>query len=307
MARPEGEFLAAGREVRRVTLAGAVINVALSAFKITAGTIGSSQVVVADGVHSLSDLSTDFALLIGLQYWSAPADESHPYGHRRIETLVTAFIGVVLAFVALGLGYNALVTLRVRHVGPPGLIALIAALASIIVKESLYHWTMGVGKRTKSKAAIANAWHQRSDALSSIPAVLAVAGARYSPGWYFLDHIGALLVCAFILRAAWRIGWDAVQELADMGAGPKIHGRIESICLATEGVLGVHKCRTRRLGFGLQVDIHVQVKPELTVREGHGIAGLVKEALLEKGPDVADALIHLEPYEGEGPKPPDRS
>lgn len=291
----------AGGEIRRVTLVGVAANLGLAAFKISAGIAGSSQVVTADGVHSLSDLTTDFALLIGVGYWSAPADECHPHGHRRIETVITVFIGVVLTVVALGLGYNALVTLKVPHAGPPGLIALAAALVSIVVKEMLFWWTLRVGKRARSQATIANAWHHRSDGLSSIPAAVAVAGARFFPDWYFLDHIGALLVSAFILRAAWKIGWSALQELTDAGGGASAHVRIEEICTAVDGVRCVHKCRSRRLGYGLQVDIHVQVDPELSVRDGHAISGAVRAALLREGPSVVDALIHIEPYESGGP------
>ncbi len=284
-------------EIRRVTLIGVAANLGLAGLKIAAGIMGASQVVVADGVHSLSDLTTDFALLVGMKYWSAPADESHPHGHRRIETVVTVFIALVLTATALGLGFNAMITLKAPHVEPPGMIALIAALVSIVVKESLYHWTLRVGTTVRSPAVIANAWHHRSDALSSIPAALAVAGARISPDWYFLDHVGALLVSAFILRAAWQIGWTSLYELTDAGGGSESHARIEEICLAVEGVLSVHKCRTRRLGFGLQVDIHVQVAADISVREGHAIVGIVKNTLLEKGPEIVDVLIHLEPHE----------
>ena len=285
------------KEVRRVTWVGLAANVLLSTFKIVAGTIGSSQAVVADGVHSISDTTTDLAVLIGVHYWSVPPDQTHPHGHRRIETVITALIGLVLALVALGLGYNALMTLKVKHAGPPGLIALIAALVSIASKEALYRWNVVVGKRISSPALMANAWHHRSDGLSSIPVAIAVAGARYFPGWYFLDHVGAVLVSIFILRAAWDIAWPAINELTDSGAPPETCEQIEKICLATDGVQQVHKCRTRQLGFGLQVDLHVQVRPDLTVRQGHDISEAVKQRLLKEGPNVVDVVTHLEPYE----------
>lgn len=282
--------------IRRVTWVGLIANVLLSAFKIVAGTIGASQAVVADGVHSLSDTTTDLAVLIGVRYWTAPPDETHPHGHRKIETLITVFIGFALAIVALGLGYNALTTINVKHAEPPGMIALIAALFSIISKEILYRWNVSVGTRIKSSAVIANAWHHRSDGLSSIPVAIAVAGTRFAPEWYFLDHVGAALVCIFILQAAWKIAWPALNQIADSGGNPEVCRQIEKLCMDTEGVIEVHKCRTRYMGVGLQVDIHILVKPDITVREGHDISEAVQQKLLKEGPEVLDAIIHIEPY-----------
>ena len=284
-------------DIRRVTLLGLIMNIFLSAFKIAAGTVGASQAVVADGVHSLSDTTTDLAVLVGMRYWTAPPDETHPHGHRRIETLITLFIGFTLATVALGLGYNALKSINVKHADPPGMIALIAALISIISKEILYRWNVSVGMRIKSSAVIANAWHHRSDGLSSIPVAIAVAGTRLAPDWYFLDHVGAVLVCVFILQAAWKIVWPALNQIADSGGNPEICRQIEKLCLDTEGVIDVHKCRTRYIGTGLQVDIHILVKPDITIREGHDISEAVKQKLLKQGPEVLDAIIHMEPYE----------
>ncbi len=283
------------RTIKRITWIGLAINVVLSGFKIAAGTLGGSQAVAADGVHSLSDLVTDLAVLIGVRYWSAPPDESHPYGHRRIETVVTFFIGLALAAAALGIGYNAVATIPESHSRPPGLIAVAAAVASIIIKEGLYHATRIAGKRARSSALMANAWHHRSDGLSSIPAALAAGLTRLFPDWYFLDHVGAVIVTVFILQAAWRIAWPALKELSDAGAGRETCERIREICLATDGVLEVHKIRTRRQGLGVQVDLHVQVQDDLTVREGHEIASSVKHALLDKGPDVIDVVTHVEP------------
>ncbi len=285
------------RELRRVTWIGLTGNVLLSAFKIVAGLLGHSQAVFADGIHSLSDTSTDVALLIGVRYWVAPPDSHHPHGHSRIETVVTAIVGITLVLVALGIGYNSLVTMKEQHTQAPGPIALIAALTSILIKELLYRWNILVGKRLKSPALIANAWHHRSDGLSSVPVAIAVGAATWFPGWYFLDHIGACLVSAFILAAAWKILRPAFVQLTDGGASPAEIRLIENICRSTDGVLHTHKCRTRRLGNGLQVDIHIQVKPSITVREGHAISSVVKQELLGRGPDVVDVITHLEPFE----------
>ncbi len=297
MRTPTKENLANIQEIVRVTWIGMAVNAVLSAGKIAAGVAGGSQVVVADGVHSISDMTTDVALLVGARYWSAPPDEDHPHGHSRIETIITAFIGMTLLWVAVGIGYHAISTMREVSPRAPGMIALLATLVSIVSKETLYQWTLRVGRRTASSAVIANAWHHRSDAISSVPAAIAVAGAHFLPGWIFLDHVGAVIVSIFILQAAWNITWPALRQLSDSGASPEIRKKIERLCLDTEGVLSVHKCRTRQLGSGLQVDIHLQVKSDITVREGHDIAGAVKQVLLSKGPGIVDVLTHVEPYE----------
>lgn len=295
----------AARSVKKATWAGLVVNVLLSGFKIAAGTIGNSQAIVADGVHSLSDTTTDVAVLVGVNYWYAPPDEDHPHGHGRIETIVTFLIGLVLALVALGLSYNAAVTFNEPRQGPPGLVALVAALVSLASKEALYQWTAAVGRRIGSRALVANAWHHRSDGLSSIPAALAVVGARLVPEWQFLDQAGAIVVSIFILHAAWRIAWPALKELADTGAPSDDCGAIVDSCLNVEGVRATHKLRTRRIGQGWQVDIHVQVDGDLTVRQGHDIAGKVKQCLVDEGPSIIDVIVHIEPWEEEDSDAPD--
>jgi len=285
------------RQVRRVTLWGLGVNVLLAAVKFLFGVVGASQALVADAVHSLSDLVTDVAVVIGAGFWSAPADAEHPHGHGRIETLITAAIGIMLGAVGVGLGYRAIQTLPQWHASRPGWIALAAACLSIAAKEVLYQWTARVGKRVRSSALVANAWHHRSDALSSVPVALAVLGTHVWPDWGFLDHIGAVIVSALILHAAWEITWPALRELIDAGASEEDRRAMLDLALQTEGVESVHKLRTRSIGPGLQVDLHVLVEPELSVREGHDIAGVVKHRLLEDGPNVIDVLVHVEPYD----------
>jgi cation diffusion facilitator family transporter len=283
------------RRIKVVTWVGMLVNILLSFFKIVAGYFGRSQTILADGVHSLSDTVTDVAVIVGVNYWYAPPDEAHPHGHRRIETIITQFIGLALVVVAVGISYKAIVTLHEMHSKPPDIIALIAALVSIFSKEILYQWTVFIAKRMRSSALAANAWHHRSDALSSIPAALAVAVARFYPSWSFVDHIGAIIVSLFILQAAWKIVWPSLKELADTGASPEIKKEIEEIILSTKGVLSVHKVRTRKMGYGYQVDFHIQVKRELTVIEGHNISEETKARLIQKGPNVIDVIVHLEP------------
>jgi cation diffusion facilitator family transporter len=285
------------RELRRVTWVGLLANLFLSSLKFVGGIFGASQAVVADAVHSLSDSTTDVAILIGIRYWSKPPDEDHPYGHRRIETLVTITIGLLLVGVAAGLAYNALVNLQEKHSSGPNWIAFVAAAVSIVCKEFLYHWTVAAGRRHKSPAVIANAWHHRSDALSSIPVAMAVLGAALYPAWIFLDHVGAVVVTIFILQAAWKIMWPALKEIVDAGASERDCEQIKTVALGVEGVKDVHAIRARYLGSGLQADLHILVDGDKTVREGHDLSEKVKELLLANGPDVVDVVVHLEPAE----------
>ncbi|AET64259.1 Cation diffusion facilitator family transporter [Methanothrix harundinacea 6Ac] len=282
--------------VRRLTLIGVVINLALTFMEFVAGIVGNSQAVVADAVHSLSDTVTGVAVLVGVRFWSRPPDECHPHGHRRIEFLVTIFIGLILAAVALGIGYNALATLHDPQRKPPGAVAFFAAVVMIFTKEFLYQWTISVGKEIRSPALIASAWHHRSDALSSIPAAAAVAGAAIVPGLSFLDHLGAIVISAFILQVAWKIIRPSLEQLVDLGAPEEIRRGIEQLASATPGVEEVHAIRTRHIGSGIEVDLHVLVDPRLTVEEGHEISEEVKRRLIEYVSDVVDVVVHLEPY-----------
>ena len=283
-------------KVRKVTLIGILINIMLSGLKFVVGILGSSRAVVADAVHSLSDMTTDMAILFGISYWTAPADENHPYGHWRIETMVTAFIGILLAFVALGIGYRALLSIRQEHLKQPKWIAFMGALISIVVKEFLYQWTLVVGRKVKSSAVIANAWHHRSDALSSIPAVIAVMIAIISPKWSFIDQFGAIVVSLFILHASWKIIKPALAELADTGVSEDVRVKIQTLAKTTDGVISVHAIRTRRIGGGIHVDLHIMVDGTISVHQGHDISKAVKQRLFEKGPEIVDVVVHLEPY-----------
>ncbi len=284
------------RRIKLVTWVGLGCNVGLVALKSWVGIVGNSQAVIADAVHSLSDLVTDVAVLVGIGIWSAPADENHPHGHRRIETLITAGIGLALALTAVGLGYRALASVREPELTGPTWLALLGPIAAIIIKEALYRWTAAVGRKARSSAVAANAWHHRSDALSSIPAALAVAAAAISPSLAFMDHIGAVVVALFILKAAWTIARPALEELTDRGAPQEKVESIREKVMATDGILDTHAIRTRYLSSGLQVDLHVQVDPETTVHTGHAITGAVKARLLEDE-DILDFIVHLEPHE----------
>jgi cation diffusion facilitator family transporter len=284
-------------QVKKITLIGMVVNIVLSVLKFILGIIGSSQAVVADAVHSLSDLSTDIAVLLGVKFWSAPPDEKHPYGHGRIETMVTTLIGLILVAVALKIGYNALVTIKSPDIRQPTMVAFSGAFLSIILKEILYRWTLVYGKRIKSTAVIANAWHHRSDALSSIPVAGAVIISMINPKWSFVDHVGALIVSLFILATAWKIIKPALMDLTDSTVDLHIRDRIKHITLNTPDVRSAHAIRARRIGSGIYLDLHIMVDGSLTVLRGHDISAEVKKRLLENVEDVVDVVVHLEPHE----------
>jgi cation diffusion facilitator family transporter len=285
------------RIVRKVTWVGLWVNLFLAAIKFTAGLYGKSQALVADAIHSLTDLTTDIAVIAGSHYWSRPPDENHPYGHRRLETLVTVFIGLVLIAAGIGIGWKAISALQEKHAAPPGWIAVFAALASIVCKESIYRWTAMTGRRVKSAALAANAWHHRTDALSSIPVLIAVAGARVFPSWSFLDHLGAVIVSIFILHASIKIIWPGLSELIDVGAPTDTCTKIQDIALKNQDVLQVHDIRTRYISSSIQVDLHIVVEGLISVREGHDIADDVKERIIDEIPDVLDVIVHVDPPE----------
>jgi len=283
------------RYVRKVTWIGLVINIGLSGLKFAAGYFGRSQALIADAIHSLTDTTTDLAVIAGSHYWSRPPDDCHPYGHRRLETLVTAFIGIMLVAAGIGIGWEAISTLHKKHATPPGSIAFYAAMASIVAKEILYRWTAAVGKKIKSSALAANAWHHRTDAISSVPVLIAVGAAMIFPSWSFLDHVGAVIVSIFILHAAIKIIWPAVSELIDAGAPEEIQKKIMEIAYSTTGVREVHAIRSRYISSSIQVDLHIVVDGNICVREGHTIADTVENNIIGSIPEVLDVVVHVDP------------
>ena len=294
--------------VRKVTWAGFAVNLLLSGLKFGAGYFGRSQALVADAIHSLTDTTTDLAVIAGSHYWSRPPDECHPYGHRRLETLVTVFIGLMLAAAGAGIGWHAVSSLSAKPGAPPGWVALGAALASIATKEILYRWTAAAGKKIKSPALAANAWHHRTDAISSVPVLIAVGGALAYPSWSFLDLIGAAVVSVFILHAALKIIWPAISELVDAGAPGEIKQHIAKIAIQASGVQEAHGIRTRYISSSILADLHIVVKGSLSVRDGHNIAEDVRSRIIAGIPEVIDVVIHVDPPEAalhEGKTPPE--
>ena len=293
-------------EILYVTWVGFWLNLILSVCKIVAGILGNSRAVVADGVHSLSDLVTDIVLLICVHFWMAPPDRSHPYGHRRLESLVSFGIGVVLGLVGIGIAWDAVSRIGQQEGERVGsLLALSAVLATIISKEILYRWTAKKGRELKSEALEANAWHHRSDALSSIPVSMAVAVAMWFPAWAVVDLVGAIVVAGFILYAAWKICLSASRVLIDGGSDNKVQTRIAEYAVRTPGVVSVHRLRTRFVGQGLQVDMHACVDAELTVGQGNAIAHALEDALCTAEAagyieiEIFDVLVHIDPWRPE--------
>lgn len=293
-----------GHEISRVTWVGFWCNVALSAFKISAGFMGNSRAVVADGVHSLSDLVTDIAVLVGVRFWMAPPDKAHPYGYKRLETLVSFTIGAILACAGVGIVWDAAASLwHGGEKGPVGSwLALIAALSSVASKELLFRWTLRKSQELKSAAVAANAWDHRSDAISSFPIAVAVAVSMYFPSLAFVDVVGAVLVAGFILYSAWKICKESIHILVDGGVDREVMERITQFCLKTDGLKSVHDVRTRFVGQGLQIDLHAAIDATLTVQQGHDIAQALEDSLYTDaaseylGVEVFDVLVHLDPW-----------
>ena len=286
------------RAVRRVTLWGMAVNLLLTAAKFAVGIWVGSQSCVADAVHSLSDFITDLAVLVGVRYWSAPADSDHPHGHQRIEALITLSIGLLLGGSAVSMICNAIKTIGVAAEGPRMSWWLLAiAFLSIFLKEMLYQWTTAVGRACRSTALMANAWHHRSDAVSSIPVAIVAIVGRIWPGITYLDHVAAVIVACMLLRTAWQIAWPCLKELSDQGVNSLEINEMRRIASRVPGVREAHKLRTRWFGNGILLDMHVLVDKDLSVEQGHRICEEVASELKRKLPKVQDVLTHLEPYQ----------
>lgn len=281
--------------VRQITWTGIWVNLVLSCLKIFAGIFGHSKALIADGIESGADILTSLALVIGSKFWSAPPDSNHPYGHRRIETIMTFGIGLVVGVVGLSIIWNALSSIRSGAHSHPTLLALIVAVVSVLSKEWLFQWSAREGRKIQSMSVVANAWHHRSDAISSIPVVLSVGAAQFFPEWSFLDAIGAIVAGGFILKASFDIAWPALREMIDTGAKRSTVNTLESVATSVPGVLSVHSLRTRFFGSSLGVDLHIVVDPEITVVMGHRIGDEVEARIKEEVPEVCEVLVHLDP------------
>jgi cation diffusion facilitator family transporter len=291
------------REMRRVTVLGAVANLLLSVGKVAAGILGQSQALVADGVHSLSDLLSDALVLLAAKEAAREADAEHPYGHGRFETAATVGVGALLLAVAAGLAWDAgRRLLEPESLLVPGLLALGAALASILVKEGLYQITMVVARRARSRLLKANAWHHRSDAVSSVVVVVGVGGAMAGLPW--LDAAAAIVVALMVGKVGWDLGVQALRELVDTALDAERVAAIRDQILAVDGVRDLHLLKTRRMGADALVDVHILLEdPRLSVSEGHQISEAVRARLIDGIDEVAEVMVHIDPEDDEADAP----
>lgn len=289
---------------RSVTWGSVAVNSALAIGKIAAGLTCASQTILADGLHSASDLLTDAAVLAGLRVSQKPADRSHPYGHRRFSTLVAMFVGATLLGAGAWIAYSAVVAL---HDSPPMVRAdlpFAVAVAAIPIKELLYQLTRRVARREGDLSLLANAWHHRSDAFTSIAAAIGLGGVLLGgPGWRMLDSLTALVLSAFLVVIAARVIVSSAEELIDRAPGERTLSRIRDAMGRTRGVVSFHAIRARKVGGKVEMDVHVQVDPQLTVREGHDIATAVKRAVMEADANIVEAIVHVEPTDRPGEAP----
>ena len=288
------------KEIGRITLWGSVVNVALTILKFAAGIIGCSAAMIADAVHSLSDLLTDFVVLLFVKISSRPADSDHPYGHGKYETLATSIVAIALLAAGGVLAAEGIEKIMsVMHGEPltvPGRIALWAALISIAAKEIIYQLTVRVARRVDSSALEANAWHHRTDALSSIATAIGIGGALLFGGaWAVLDPIAAVLVSIFIIIAACKLLHEAIQDLLEKRLPESVEQQIREIVATDSDMSQMHKLRTRRVGNIYSIEMHVRMRGDISLREAHRHSAIIEQKLRERFGENTMVTIHLEP------------
>lgn len=286
--------------IYKATWIGFFVNVLLSVGKLIAGFVGRSGAMIADGVHSVSDFATDIVVLLFVRISAKPKDEDHDYGHGKYETLATVVIGVALAAVAIGILVDSAEriaqVLRGESIARPGIVALVAAAVSIVAKEALYWYTMLTAKRVDSPALKANAWHHRSDAFSSIGTLIGIGGAYFlSEQWRVLDPIAAIVVGALIIKVAYDLVMPGLNELLERSLPKEQEDEIVALVLADKRLSDVHNLKTRRIGAGIAVELHVRVQGNMTVNESHAITRNIEQLLRQQYGDRTQVIIHIEP------------
>lgn len=291
--------------VYRVTLLGSVVNLLLLVFKFVAGVLGHSAAMIADAVHSLSDFVTDLIVIVFVKISSKPEDADHAYGHGKYETLASCIIGLALIVVGVMMGYNATVKIVdvVRNgteLASPGIIALAAAVLSIVLKEWMFRITRKVAREVDSPAVEANAWHHRSDALSSVGTAIGIGGAvLLGSKWAVLDPIAALVVSVFIVVQAAKILSDAIGQLMEKSLPRDVEQRICEIVYEEEGTSDIHHLRTRKIGSQISIELHVRMNGSLTLREVHGKSIAIEKRLRAAFGDSTYINLHVEPLKSE--------
>ncbi len=284
-------------EAKKVTVIGAIVNACLGCFKIIGGVYYHSHALIADGVHSFSDLLTDAMVLIASKYGSQDADERHTYGHQRIETATTLFLAMLLILTGAGIAWDSLHEMLEHSVTIPQKAALPIAIFSIAANEILFHYTHRIGKRIESSLIIANAWHHRSDAAASLVVSIGLIGSI--AGYQILDPIAAVIIGGMIVHMGIKYGWDSVRELVDTGVEASKIAEIEQTIREVPGVKRIHQLRNRMMGRDIFIDVHVLVSPYISVSEGHYIAQKVHRTLMQKVTQVKDVTVHIDPEDDE--------
>lgn len=288
------------KEIYKVTLAGGVANLLLVGFKFIAGTVGHSGAMLADAIHSLSDFLTDVVVLIFVGISAKPQDQSHDFGHGKFETIATLFIGLALVAAAIGIvvsGAGKLASwLQGENLPSPGMLALWGALISIAVKEILYQYTAFKGRKLESKAVVANAWHHRSDALSSIGAAIGIGGAiLLGNRWTVLDPLASIVVGAMLVKVAWDLLVPSVGELTEQSLPESTEQEIIGLIESVEGVCQPHNLRTRRIGNRIAAEVHIRLDGSLSLNEAHEKASSIEHLFKERFGSNAHIIIHMEP------------
>ena len=286
--------------IYRVTLVGSVVNLLLLVFKFVAGILGHSAAMLADAVHSLSDFVTDIIVIVFVRISSKPEDEGHDYGHGKYETLATAIIGLILLFVGFGILWNGATSIwdfwQGGELKEPGMLAWWAALVSILFKELLYQYTVLKGRRLNSQAVVANAWHHRSDALSSIGTAVGIGGAiLLGEQWLVLDPLAAVVVSLFIMKVAIQLLVPCVEELLEKSLPAEVEEKIKQEILAFPGVTSPHHLRTRRIGSSYAIEVHIRMDGQITLEEAHHTATAIENRLKSEFGSRTYINIHVEP------------
>lgn len=286
--------------IYRVTLVGSVVNLLLLVFKFVAGILGHSAAMMADAVHSLSDFVTDIIVIVFVRISSKPEDEGHDYGHGKYETLATAIIGLILLFVGFGILWNGATSIwdfwQGGELKEPGMLALWAALVSIVFKELLYQYTVFKGRRLNSQAVVANAWHHRSDALSSIGTAIGIGGAiLLGEHWLILDPLAAVVVSFFIMKVAIQLLIPCVEELLEKSLPAEVEEKIKQEILSFPGVTSPHHLRTRRIGSSYAIEVHIRMNGKITLEEAHRTATAIENRLKGEFGSRTYINIHVEP------------
>jgi cation diffusion facilitator family transporter len=289
---PEGE--ARFREARKVTLAGAALRSGLAAVELILGVAFGSRALIADTAHTLSDLVSDAVVFVALQYASRPGGEAFPFGRGKVETLAALAVSAMLAAAGVGIAVEAGAALAGGTPAPVSPWALAGAALGIVVQETCFRWTLRVGRRIRSQALVANAWHQRSDALSSVAALLGIAGSSlFDAGW--LDPVAAVVVAGMILRVAFDLLRESFRGLLDVSVPAALRDRIKLAAVSDPAVAEVHDLRARHVGHEVFVDLHAVVHPQMTVTEACAVAHRVEDAVKATAPEVRRVLVHVEP------------